>query len=293
MTGMITLNLSRPPFRIMPEQLAKDAAADIVDAFKLIESQPGKVSRIFTTLIDRLGIGASSPLRIAGLHLATTIDEASSVEDKPYHNSQHTCEVMLSAYFLSTLAGIEPQESAEIVLAALAHDFKHDGKFNGDILFRLERYAVNETLPYLAAARMSESDQRKISALILATEIIIGGAIVQASYHAHSGVGEFPDIPVVVPELEQLCEDPQTSTQALILCEADLLPSIGLTVDYAFKLQDRLVEEWGAQLGPEDKLKDKLSFIDNQCHAFIVGDFFTPNVEMLRADILQKLVRKV
>lgn len=286
---MITLNLHRPPFRIIPEQSAEEAAIDIIDAFISIESLPNKVSRVFKTITDCLGIEPLDPLSIAGHRLAEAIDDAAPIQDKPYHNSQHTCEVMLTSYFLSLLGGLKKQETAEIVLAALVHDFRHDGKFNGDILFRLERYAVDEAMPYLSAARMPMAQQKIISALILATEIVIGGAIVQASYTYHIHGGSFPKIPSAAPELRQICENPTTSIQALILCEADILPSIGLTTDYAFQLQDKLAEEWGTRLGLEDKLK----FIDNMCHAFIVGGFFNINVEKLRLDILQKLANKV
>lgn len=286
---MITLNLFRPPFRIIPEQSAEDAAIDIVNAFKSIESLPDKVSKVFKTITDCLCIEALDPLNIAGHSLAEVIDGAAHIQDKPYHNSQHTCEVMLSSYFLSLLGGLKKQETAEIILAALVHDFQHDGKFNGDILFRLERFAVNEVAPYLSAAKIPPIQQKKISALILATEIVIGGAIVQASHIYHIHGGTLPKIPTAAPELREICDDPKISIQALVLCEADILPSIGLTFDYALKLQDKLAKEWGARLGLEDKLK----FIDNMCHAFIVGDFFNSNVEKLRLDLLQKLANKV
>jgi hypothetical protein len=136
-------------------------------------------------------------------------------------------------------------------------------------------------------ARVPLTQQKKISALILATEIFIGGALVQASYVYHSHGGSFPNIPTVAPELRKICEDSKLSVQALILCEADILPSIGLTIDYAFLLSEKLGKEWGTLLGLEDKLR----FIENQCHAFIVGDFFNTNVERLRSDIIQKLAK--
>jgi hypothetical protein len=250
-----------------------------------IETFPDKVHRVFKEITGCIGTEPLDPLIVAGHSLAQAIDDAAYIQDKPYHNSQHTCEVMLSSYFISLLGGLNKQETAEIVLAALIHDFQHDGKFNGDILFRLERSAVNEAAPYLSAAKMPLSQQKKIAALILATEIFIGGDIAHASHTYHNHGGTFPDIPSAAPELREICEDPAQSIQALILCEADILPSIGLTTDYAFRLQEKLAMEWGMTLGLEDKLR----FIDTQCHAFIIGHFFNPNIDKLRLEILRRL----
>ena len=286
---MTPLNLTRPPFRIIPGQSAEEAAVDIVTSFNSIEILPNKVSWIFKTLFDCIALEPHDPLHVAGHNIAKAIDGAAHIQDKPYHNSQHVCEVMLSAYYLSLLGNLNKEETAEIVLAALVHDFRHDGKFNGDILFRLERFAVDESLPYLTAARTSPAQQKKIAALILGTEIIIGGAVVQAGYAYHNLGGSLPDIPSAAPELGEIYEDSKVSIQALVLCEADILPSIGLTLNHACRLQKRLGEEWGVSLGLEDKLK----FIDTQCHAFIVGDFFNTNVARLRSELVKKLADRV
>ena len=133
------MNSFRPPFRIIPGQSAEDAAVDIVDTFISIETFPDKVHRVFKEITGCIGTGPLDPLIVAGYSLAKAIDDAADIQDKPYHNSLHTCEVMLSSYFISLLAGLNKQETAEIILAALIHDFQHDGQINGDILFRLER----------------------------------------------------------------------------------------------------------------------------------------------------------
>ena len=60
----------------------------------------------------------------------------------------------------------------------------------------------------------------------------------------------------------------------MLLCEADVLPSLGLTLSHALRLQDRLAREWGRQLPADDKLR----FIDDVVATGVIGDFFLPNV---------------
>lgn len=279
------MNLSRPPFQIVPGQSAEDAAAEIVAAFLSIESLPLKTSRVFKMLSDCLGLEPEELSIAVGSSLAEAVDATAALHDKPYHSSQHCCEVMLSSYFLSLLGGLDKQETAEIVLAALTHDFQHDGKPNGDIPFRLERNSVNKAEPYLAKAGMDKTRRQKLAALTLATSTAIGLPIARACHAHHAQGAPLPEIPPSAPELAELGNDPLTAIQALILCEADILPSIGLTTDYALKLQEKLSIEWGARLGLEDKLR----FIDNQRHTFFADNYFNPNIDKIRQEILKRL----
>lgn len=279
------MNHARPPFQIIPGQSAEDAAINVIAAFDSIENQPNKASRTYKAITDRLAIDLQSPLIAAGYSVAQAVDAEALADTNAYHNSQHFCEVMLASYFLSLLASIDDQIIAEIVTAALIHDFHHDGKSSGDIPFRLERKSINEATPYLIHAKVTREQQRCLAALVLATEQLDGINIAQACYSHHTQGHVLPKIPEAAIELEVLCNDPLTSKQALILCEADILPSIGLTFDHALRLQDRLALELGIHL----QLEDKLRFIDNNCRAFIAGSFFNPNVEKFRLEILHRL----
>ena len=279
------MNLDRPPFKIIPGQSAQDVAIDIVAAFKSIENQPNRVSRSFTAITDRLAIDRGHPLIKAGFSLAQTVDTGAYTYNNPYHNSQHDCEVMLCSYFLSLLSDLNDQMTAKIILAALIHDFHHDGKSNGEIPFRLELKAIHEATPYLTRAKVSQAQQRCLAALVMATEHLNGINIVHACYLHHTQGHSLPEIPAVAIELKELCTDPVKSKLALILCEADILPSIGLTFEHALRLQDNLSLEWDARLG----LEDKLHFIDHNCHAFVVGSMFNSNVEKLRLAIVHQL----
>ena len=64
-----------------------------------------------------------------------------------------------------------------------------------------------------------------------------------------------------------------------------MLPSVGLTLAHAMRLQDLLASEWVRELGPVDKLM----FIDDVLSAGVIGTFFLPNVSAIR----QELARRV
>ncbi|MGR8998820.1 MAG: hypothetical protein ACU88J_07210 [Gammaproteobacteria bacterium] len=283
------MNFARPPFLVIPGQSAEDAAIDIVAAFKSIENLPNRVGRTYRAITGRLTTGLQSPLIVAGYSLAQAVDTEVFTGNNSYHNSQHYCEVMLSSYFLSLLAGMDDQITAEIVSAALIHDFHHDGKPNGDIPFRLERKAINEAKPYLIQAKVTQTQQQCLAALVLATEYLNGINIVHACYTHYTQGHALPEIPEAANELEALCNDPVKSKQALILCEADILPSIGLTFEHALQLQDKLSLEWGVR----QRFEDKLQFIDHTCRVFIVGSFFNTNVAKLRLAMLHRIEKTV
>lgn len=282
-----SLNLFRPPFQIIPGQSAENAAVEIVNVFMSIENLTDKVSKVFRAITNCLDLNHLDPLVVAGFSLAKMIDGTAHTNDNAYHNNQHICEVMLSSYFLSLLfsGGLNKQETAEIILAALIHDFQHDGKLNGDTPFRLERNAINEAAPYLLAARMPQTQQQKITGFILATDSTISLNLIRACYLHHIYGDPLPELPSAVPEFRTISEDPLKLIQASILCEADILPSIGLTIKHAFRLQEKLSMEWGVCLG----LKDKLQFIDNKFLTFTVGNFFNPNIDKLKLEIQRRL----
>jgi hypothetical protein len=285
MNGVPLLNLARPPFRLVAHQSAESAAADMLDAFSAITSLPDKLSRSFDAVARCTGASEDTPLIVAGRRLAEVIDNGVGAGHRnAYHNAQHFCEVMLGAYFLSLLADLDTNSRLEVVLAALIHDFHHDGTVNGPIPFRLERKAVNEATPYLVDAGVPELQRRHIAALVLATEMVNGQAMAHACHEHHVRASTRPEIHIAAPELAELADDSIVARQALIVREADVLPSVGLSLAHALQLQDRLSIEWGVQLSVEDKCR----FITRIFPGFVIGTFFQPNVERIRHSLLQR-----
>ena len=281
---MPLLNLDKPPFKVIAHQSAESAATDMLLNFSAIRTLPDKVSRSFDAVVRCMGACEETPLVVAGRRLSHAIDSGVGAgQGNAYHHAQHFCEVMLGAYFLSLSAPLDANSRLEIVLAALIHDFHHDGKGNGPIPFRLERIAVNESMPYLLEARVSEPQRERVATLILATEMVSGLAITHACHAHHVGGSALPEVHNAAPELAGLGAHSTLARQALIVCEADVLPSVGLTIEYALQLQESLAMEWGVPLGAQDKFR----FIAEAFPGFTMGVFFQPNVERLRQFLLQ------
>jgi hypothetical protein len=192
---------------------------------------------------------------------------------------------MLCGHYLALRLKLKKCETIEILLAALFHDFRHDNENCGNSHFCLERNSFNLAEPYLFDAGVNPSQRRKLAALVLATNPKAGLPVAHACYRHYYDGAPLPEIPVSAPELADLCENGTVAKQALLLCAADLLPSLGLTIDHALMLQKKLALEWRTTLGAEDKLR----FIDNIRHIFIVCDFFMPNIDRLRAYLIAQL----
>jgi hypothetical protein len=279
------LNIARPPFLVDYFQPAHEAADEIVRIFAAIEDLPEKVSFVFDTLVISLALQSDDPLVAAGYRLAQTIDHDTPRFKPPYHNQQHVCEVMLCCHYLALRLKLNKCETIEVLLAALFHDFQHDSETPGNSLFCLERNSFNLAEPYLFDAGITSNQRRKLAALVLATNPKAGLPIAHACYRHFHDDAPLPEIPASAHELACLCDNSVTAKQALLLCAADLLPSLGLTIDYALMLQKKLALEWRTTLGTEDKLR----FIDNTRHIFIVCDFFMPNIDRLRAYLIAQL----
>lgn len=275
------MDAARPPFRLDPAQSIDAAAVEIVHLFRAIEHLPDKVGLVFRTLVDCLALAPNNVYAQAGLRLAEAIDRDGPRFDLPYHNRQHACEVMLCCRYLALTLGLPPQATLEIILAALFHDYRHDGKSHGRIPFRLERRSVNLAQPYLLAAGLNPAQCRKLKALVLATHHAAGVTVALAYYRHHSRQGPRPEAPACAPELTEL-DGIDSATHALTLCLADVLPSLGLTIDHALHLQEKLAQEWDKPLGVEDKLR----FIEHTQPLFAVCDRFIPNVMRLKNHLL-------
>jgi hypothetical protein len=283
---MPTFKLNKPPFSLQPQEPADQVAAEFIAAFALTENLDAPVTRTYEAILQAIGASAENPLAIAGKNLGRDIDSGIGAGlGNGYHTRPHFCEVMLSACFLSLLEALETDTQLMVIFAAMAHDFHHDGTMNGPTPFRLERLAFSEALPYLRSAGVGEDTQQEIGALILSTDVLHGTPVARASAAYHHGMGHPPDIPPAAPELALLLDSPGLTRMALLICEADILPSVGLTVDHALHVQACLAREWGKPL----KLEDKLQFIQKYFPGFIVGRFFQSNVERILCALQERI----
>jgi hypothetical protein len=278
-------DLTRAPFCVIAGADAAQAAEEIAACFEVVAGLPGKLTRAAHAAMSVIGIAPDAAVARAAEALAAEID--AGVGDgraNPYHNSQHYCEVMLSALYLSAHAGLRPDERARMVAAALAHDFHHDGRTSIGMPFRLERLAAQAAAPYFEMAGVAAGEVAHIVTLVLATETTVGVPFARQC-HAHFAAGAaLPDALASEPRLDILREDARLAMQAVLLAEADLLPSVGLTVYYGELTQANLAREWNRSM----TAVDKVFFLEKIFGDFVVGRFFSPNVARLKDAMRRK-----
>ena len=272
-------DLSKPPFRVREGADARTVAEDIIACLQLVSGLPQKMTQCFHAAARVAGLPEDDPLCVAGERIARDVDAGVGAGgDNAYHNAQHFCEVLLSALYLSLLARLAPREQTQLLLAALLHDFHHDGTSNANVPFRLERMAAEAAAPYLEAVGVPPEERARIAAMVFATEVELGTRFARDCHLHFAGTGPRPSLSGVPEPLAALAGDARLALQAVILGEADVLSSAGLTVQYGELQQERLAEEWKRPLGAEHKLH----FFNQIFQEFTVGRFFSPNLRELK-----------
>ena len=277
------------PYHIDPAVGPFTVAAQMTALFAALEQAPQAASDCYAHLIPVPSASATAlALRSAGQALARDIDAGIGAgAANGYHNRQHFCEVWLSALALGRLAGLAEEALLTVLFAALAHDFHHDGRRNGAQPFRLEQMAADAAQPYLAAAGVPAPVQEKVCVLILSTEVAYGVPYArQCHVQQQQGAAVAAPAPVAA-RLTALAADADLARLAVLLAEADLLPSVGLTIAHSERCQQRLSAEW--QL-PTMPVADQLHFVEQQVRGFLAGTFFTPNLHRLRDHLRAGLV---
>lgn len=278
-TGPQPFDFSRPPFRVPADADARTVARDIIACFQLVSGLPEKVTRCFSAAAGIAGLAENDPLRVAGDRIARDMDAGVGAGGgNPYHNAQHFCEVVLSALYLSLLAGLAAREQTQLLVAALAHDFHHDGTSNANVPFRLERLSAEAVAPYLDAAGVSPEERARVKAMIFSTEVTVGTGFARDCHLHLAAGGPRPGLSGVPAPLATLAGDTRLALQAVVLGEADVLSSAGLTVQYGELQQEKLAEERKQPLGS----KHKLHFLNQVFQEFTVGRFFSPNLRDLK-----------
>jgi hypothetical protein len=283
------LDLSKPPFRVPDGQDAPAVAEDFVACFKVVSALPDRVTSCVEAALDVAGLDAGDPLCVASQRIARDLDAGVGAGGaNPYHNAQHFCEVVLSAFYLSLLAGVAAREKVELLAAALVHDFHHDGSTNANVPFRLERLSAEAASPYLEAAGVLVQVQARITAMIFSTEVSVGRRFARECHLHFAASGPRPSLAGIPAPLAPLADDARLALQAVIVGEADVLSSAGLTVQYGELQQERLAEEWKKPLGADHKLR----FLNQVFQEFTVGHFFSPNLRALKSAAQERADRE-
>lgn len=261
------LHFNSPPFAL-PEELDPAALGKtLAETFYHLERIEGPVLSLLWREMMRDVEPVAEPLAAAGEMIAADFDRGIGAgRMNAYHNRQHTAEVLIVANLLALLAArnetVEPEARPTLLLAALVHDWAHDGTTNAGIPFRLETRSLMRARPYFMAAHIRPALINRIDLMVRTTDT--GGAHEFArralDWHiARIGAGDGPQpAPPEVPHgLEPLVplilpDEGESAELAAMLRDADILPSAGLTADYAVLQNSRLADEWAQPITPDD-----------------------------------------
>ncbi len=260
-------------------------ADDLVALFERVSQLPDKVQWVQQQITDDLPASVDAALARACQAVASTIDaDLNRFDRHPYHNRQHFCEVALTAYILCLVGRHDSRTIQLVLLGALVHDFVHAGASSD--CFVLERASVDAVRGLLAQAGVGAQDVRRLTVLVLATDPSSGGEFLSAVCRAHAQARPvLAQPPAGAHELVDLANDAGLAELARVLCEADILPSIGLNMAHAMRLQERLSREWNRPLSAHDKL----DFVGTVLARGIVGAYFLPNVQAIHAGLVAEV----
>lgn len=278
-------HLARPPFTIVPALDPAEVATEIVACFERVACRADRVQYAHALAMRSIGLDPDDALYRAGRAIAADIDRGVGAGvASGYHNARHYLEVALFALYLSRMQQLPRDRAARVVTAAMIHDFHHDGSRSADAPFKLEVISAASAEPYFASAGVAPELRRQLRALVLATEPHAGVSFARDCLE-HQRKGARAPSGAGIPEaLAQLANEPELALEAVLLAEADVLPSIGLTATHGQYVQDRLAAEWNVTLGPGDKL----GFIDLVRDSITIGSFFAPNIAALRQVFLEQ-----
>jgi hypothetical protein len=178
------------------------------------------------------------------------------------------------------------KHQALLLCAASVHDFCHDGKGNSEdgqhMPMRLEQKAYECASPILSEIGLSDADLHDLHLMILATDVSYGAQALSPSRiltRCYGHLFEGKDKPVVKAEdykflADNFLERKDLTLLAMMLEEADLFCSVGLSYDYA-KMTTILVAEETEILST--KASTLHGFIEMICH----GIMATPSARKL------------
>lgn len=277
--GAGDVNLARPPFAVVDGLDPVEVADEIVSCFERIAARPDRVAAAFALSASSAGIDRAHPLHRAAVAIASDVDRGIGAGvAHGYHNARHFLEVVLSANYLARMYRLVPERQLRVLVAALIHDFHHDGSRSGEAPFRLEALSASRAARYFRDAGVHPVLREQLHALVLATEPLAGAPYARACLARHLRGSAAPAAAPVPERLERALRDPELALEAVLLAEADVLPSLGFTVAHGELEQDWLAAEWGVTLGAADKL----AFIERVAPSIEIAAFFAPNIERLR-----------
>jgi hypothetical protein len=217
----------------LPRLPATEHSASALDVFaeetKALRFANATLLELVVGLLDGLQMPACFEHLLEGGRLIAENIHSGPVDLPAYHNQHHVAEVVLAAYLLGKRERLSSRHTAELVVAAVAHDLWHPGAKN-QVPFEIETLSCDIAEPLLRQAGWNDEEVSRLRAMILATDFVNGVPNTRSRYLA---TRELPG------------HDPERvlAAQCLLLTEADILFSC-FDKDFNEELSRLLSQEW-------------------------------------------------
>jgi hypothetical protein len=186
-----------------------------------------------------------------------------TVHDNQFHNTNHFREVMVVTMRLCATWNMITDNAdirfyaADILLLIIAagiHDFAHDGMSNVrdgvHVPSFLERRAIDNAAPFLIAAGISDVDLLSVQNLVIATDVSVDKDGNSPAKKIQKIVRHHLEGQPVTDDIDNFfMNNAKLSIMALILSEADITPSTGLSYDFS-KIMTRYIAAEDNDLEP-------------------------------------------
>lgn len=225
--------------------------------------------------------------------------------DLPYHNNIHYRKVLLQTLrmvrahndtYKGTAKALTADDIVLLMIAACIHDLGHDG--HGNTVRgvweqgKLERQAYDIAVPYLLACGFDKPEElERLRVMILCTDVTPVGdpasaaAQMKAAYRHHfmGFKGRFQSLNLDA-NLKRLETDADLILMSLLLHEADIATSAGLTYAVTAYETAALMEEIGQETAHPQHVMDFLNLICQRQMLSIAGqELFAANMARIHA----------
>lgn len=222
-----------------------------------------------------------------------------------YHNNLHFKKVVLhivrmivahNNIFADTNHSLDKPQIAALLVASAIHDLGHQGKGNLQgrtyEMAKTEKRSFDLAAPYLKGAGVSDELLAQVRTMLIGTDVSpFGDPIspanqVRAAYEYHYGEAEDTDVLELSEDLAVLEQDADLCMMCLMLHEADIMNSAGLSYEITCQESILVSKEIGR---PHASPEDTLLFLEKIC----CGNLLSDSARFLASDNLQKILVRV
>lgn len=275
-------------FLFSPPEMRRDFTLDTIDCMRRwATDEAPTLTALCAYALKRFNLDMPKT-SIHAILMASILGEVHN--DLAYHNNMHFRKVLFhllrlmiahEEIFEGTARSFDAKQVALMMIAACIHDLGHDGVGNmHDGVFeqgRLEEQSFHMARPYLEAVGFSHvEDLERLKTMILCTEVTPLDSAqspvnqMKNAYNCHYAVDRDKFLTVSLSmDLTMLQEDGLLCNMALLLHEADIASSAGLSYEVTQYETALLMEEVGAT---EPRPQHVVSFLDQICQRRFLSD---------------------